>query len=82
MELMIWNALLTTFIGLLSWNLREKSAELNRLQILLNKTREEIARDNVTQAEIDKIVAHIDQRFDKLNDKIDLMIRENRSALS
>ena len=82
MEMMLWNVLLTTFIGLLSWNLREKSAELSRLQILLNKTREEIARDNVTQAEIDKIVAHIDQRLDKLNDKIDLMIRENRSALS
>ena len=82
MEMMLWNVLLTTFIGLLSWNLREKSAELNRLMILLNRTREEIARDNVTQAEIDKIVAHIDSRFDKLNDKIDLMIRENRSALS
>lgn len=82
MEMMLWNVLLTTFIGLLSWNLREKSSELNRLQILLNKTREEIARENVTQAEIDKIVAHIDQRFDKLNDKIDLMIRENRSALN
>ena len=82
MEMMLWNVLLTTFIGLLSWSLREKSAELSRLQILLNKTREEIARDNVTQAEIDKIVAHIDERFDKLNDKIDLMIRENRSALS
>ena len=82
MEMMLWNVLLTTFIGLLSWNLKEKSAEIGRLQILLNKTREEIARDNVTQAEIDKIVAHIDQRFDKLNDKIDLMIRENRSALN
>ena len=82
MEMMVWNVLLTTFIGLLSWNLKSKSDELDRLQILLNKTREEIARDNVTQAEIDKIVSHIDQRFDKLNDKIDLMIRENRSALS
>jgi hypothetical protein len=79
--MMLWNVLLTTFIGLLSWNLREKSAELSRIQILLNKTREEIARDNVTQAEIDKIVAHIDSRFDKLNDKIDLFIREQRSAL-
>ena len=82
MEMMLWNVLLTTFIGLLSWNLREKSAELGRLQILLNRTREEIARDNVTQAEIDKIVTHIDSRFDKLNDKIDLFIREQRSALS
>ena len=82
MEMMLWNALLTTFIGLLSWNLREKSAELQRIQILLNRTREEIARDNVTQAEIDKIVAHIDSRFDKLNDKIDMIIREQRSAIS
>jgi len=82
MEMMLWNVLLTTFIGLLSWNLREKSAELGRITILLNTTREEIARDNVTQAEIDKIVAHIDSRFDKLNDKIDLFIREQRSALS
>lgn len=82
MEMMLWNVLLTTFIGLLSWNLREKSAELNRITILLNRTREEIARDNVTQAEIDKIVAHIDSRFDKLNDKIDLFIRESRSAIN
>lgn len=82
MEMMLWNVLLTTFIGLLSWNLREKSAELSRIQILLNRTREEIARDNVTQAEIDKIVVHIDSRFDKLNDKIDMFIRESRSALN
>ena len=82
MEMMLWNVLLTTFIGLLSWNLREKSAELGRITILLNRTREEIARDNVTQAEIDKIVVHIDSRFDKLNDKIDLFIREQRSALN
>jgi len=82
MEMMLWNVLLTTFIGLLSWNLREKSAELSRITILLNRTREEIARDNVTQAEIDKIVAHIDNRFDNLNDKIDMIIREQRSAIS
>jgi len=82
MEMMLWNALLTTLLGLLGWNLKEKSAELVRITILLNRTREEIARDNVTQAEIDKIVAHIDSRFDKLNDKIDMFIRESRSALN
>ena len=81
MELMIWNVLLTTFIGLLSWNLKEKSNEISRLSILLNRTREEIARDNVTQAEVDKVVQHIDNRFDKLNDKLDAFIKESRSAL-
>lgn len=62
--------------------LKEKSDELKRLNILINRTREEVARDNVTQAEIDKIVAHIDARFDKLNDKIDLFIRESKSAIN
>jgi hypothetical protein len=82
MEHMIWNTLLTTFIGLLAWNLKEKSAELGRVTILLNKTREEIARDSVTQAEIDKIVAHMDARFDRLSDKIDSFMREQRSAIN
>ena len=81
MELMVWNVLLTTFVGLLSWNLKEKSAELNRLNILLNRTREEIARDNVTQAEVDKIVSHLDTQFVRLNDKLDAFIKESRSAL-
>ena len=81
MEVMLWNALLTTFIGLLGWNLKAKSDEIQRLSILLNRTREEIARDNVTNAEVDRIVTHIDGRFDKLNDKIDAFIKESRSAL-
>jgi len=80
-QLAVWNILLTTFIGLIGWNMREKSEELSRLSILLNKTREEIARDNVTQAEVDKIVSHIDSRFDKLSDKLDTFIKESKSAL-
>ena len=78
---MLWNVLLTTFIGLLGWNLKAKSDEIQRLSILLNRTREEIARDNVTNAEVDRIVTHLDGRFDKLNDKLDAFIKESRSAL-
>lgn len=82
MEMIIWNVVLSAFLGVLGFMFKEKSAELHRIQVLLNRTREEIARDNVTQAEIDKIVAHIDARFDKLNDKIDLFIREQKSAIN
>ena len=82
MEMMVWNVVLSTLLAVLGWVLKEKSEELQRLQVLLNKTREEIARDNVTQAELDKIVAHIDARFDKLTDKLDMIIKEQRSALS
>ena len=59
---------------------KEKSAELTRLGILLNRTREEVARDNVTQAEIDKVMEHIDARFNKLEGKIDQLIQKGLVA--
>ena len=82
MEMMLWNTILSLFTGLLIWLAKTLWDETQRIQILLNRTREEIARDNVTQAEIDKIVAHIDARFDKLNDKLDAFVKEQRSALN
>ena len=81
MEMMLWNAGLSFLTGLLLWLAKVVWDELQRIQILVNRTREEVARDNVTQAEIDKIVTHLDQRFDKLNDKLDAFIKESRSAL-
>ena len=54
---------------------KEKVSELSRLNILINKTREEVARDNVTQAEIDRILEHIDARFNRLEDKINQLIQ-------
>lgn len=82
MEIMLWNTILSLLTALVMWLLKTNWDELQRIQVLLNRTREEIARDNVTQAEIDKIVAHIDGRFDKLNDKLDAYVKEQRSALS
>ena len=70
----IWSGALTVLIGLIGYIMNEKFRELSRVTILLNKTREEIARDNVTQAEVDRIVEHIDARFNKLENKIDQLI--------
>jgi hypothetical protein len=58
--------------------MNEKFRELARITILLNKTREEVARDNVTHAEIDRRSSHMDQRFNKLEEKIDQLIRQGR----
>ena len=71
MEMMLWNMVLTTLIGILAYMGHEKASEIQRLNILLNKTREEVARDNVTQAEIKKLVEHLDARFNRLEGKID-----------
>jgi hypothetical protein len=70
----IWNIVLTATMGFVAILYKEKSSELVRIQILLNRTREEIARDNVTQAEIDRLAEHIDARFNKLEDKINQLI--------
>ena len=73
-----WSAILSLVIGLLGYMMNEKFRELARISILLNKTREEVARDNVTQAEIDRITNHIDQRFNKLEAKIDQLLQAGK----
>ena len=74
----VWSATLTLLMSVMGYIVNEKFRELARVTILLNKTREEVARDNVTQAEIDRISSHIDQRFNKLEEKIDQLIRQGR----
>ena len=73
-----WSAVLSMVIGLLGYMMNEKFRELARISILLNKTREEVARDNVTQAEVDRITNHIDQRFNKLEAKIDQLLQAGK----
>lgn len=70
----LWSGGLTILIGILGYMMHEKFSELARVTILLNRTREEIARDNVTKAEVEKITEHIDQRFNRLEEKIDRLI--------
>jgi len=75
MEMMVWNVVLTAIVAVLGFILKGKFEELNRLGILLNKTREEVARDHVTRREVDdrfdKFVSHVDQRFNRLEVKLD-----------
>ena len=77
MEMMIWNIVLTAIVGLMGFLLRSKFDELSRISILLNRTREEVARDHVTRREVDdrieKLVVHMDQRFNRLEQKLDDM---------
>ena len=75
---LVWSTILTLLMSVLGYVMNEKFRELSRISILLNKTREEVARDNVTQAEVDRITSHIDQRFNKLEEKIDQLIRQGR----
>ncbi len=71
MEMMIWNIVLTAIVALLGFVLKEKFAELNRISILLNKTREEVARDHITRTEFRADMQQLLDRFDRIERKLD-----------
>jgi outer membrane murein-binding lipoprotein Lpp len=71
MEMMVWNMILTLIVAILGWVVKEKFAELQRLGILLNRTREEVARDHVTRAEVRADNQALMDRLDRLEQKID-----------
>jgi hypothetical protein len=79
MEMMVWNVVLTAVVGLMGFLLKGKFDELSRINILLNRTREEVARDHITRKEVDdrveKLVVHMDQRFNRIEQKLDDMQR-------
>lgn len=77
----VWNGALSLFVGLFAYVAHEKFSELARITILLNKTREEIARDTATKAEVERVTDHIDQRFNRLENKIDQLIESHRRVL-
>ena len=75
MEMMLWNIILSGIVAIMAFMLKGKFDELQRISILLNKTREEVARDHITRAEVradlEKIREHFDVGFSRLENKID-----------
>lgn len=82
MDIAIWNVLLTAGLGVMGFMLKGKFDEIDRLGILLNKTREEVARDHITRAEVradmEKVMAQIDHRFNRLEEKLDALVGVKR----
>ena len=81
MEMMLWNIILSAIVAIMGLLLKGKFDELQRLSILLNRTREEVARDHITRAEVrqdlEKIREHFDDGFKRLEAKIDLLAQRS-----
>ena len=75
--MLVWNMVLTGIVAVLGFVVKEKFAELQRLGILLNKTREEVARDHITRAEVREDMRQLIDRLEKLDQKIDQLIKTN-----
>lgn len=76
MEMMLWNIVLSAVVAVMGFLFKGKIDELDRLGILLNKTREEVARDHVTRAEMNVIVDKLGDRFDRAFERLESKVEE------
>tara|TARA_B100001939_G_scaffold328787_1_gene324419 strand:- start:161 stop:418 length:258 start_codon:yes stop_codon:yes gene_type:complete len=70
-SLMFWNIFITLVLAPVLYSIRQNGSELKRQDILLNKTREEIAKHYVTKPEVKSEMDLILERFEKLEEKMD-----------
>jgi len=82
----IWSAVLTIIMALLGFIVKAKDAELKetkdelaRVTILVNRTREEVAKEYVTKVEVHADINRVLDRLDRLDEKLDRLM-ENKHA--
>jgi len=78
MEHTIWNAVLSVGVSVVGFILKSVFDELKRLQVLINKTREEIAKEYVTKTQLDADINRIFDRLDRLEAKIDRLMEQHK----
>tara|TARA_B110000858_G_scaffold140329_1_gene159308 strand:- start:758 stop:991 length:234 start_codon:yes stop_codon:yes gene_type:complete len=70
----ILNILFAVVISGLGWWIKTQKEELDRVRILLNRTREEMAKEYVTKADSNQVLLQIMNKFDRLEEKIDKLM--------
>jgi archaellum component FlaC len=73
---LVWNVFITLVLAPLLFSIRKNETELKRLDILLNKTREEIPSKYVTKEDQENDISRLFERLDKLDQKIDKLIAQ------
>ena len=75
---MIWNAVLSLIVAPLIIIIGAQVKELRRIDILLNRTREELGRDYVSKGELDSLMNRIMNAIDRLSQKVDRLFEERQ----
>jgi hypothetical protein len=68
---LFWNIFITLVLAPILYSIRQNTSEAKRIDILLNKTREEMAREYVTKQELKADFDVLINRIDKLGEKLD-----------
>ena len=66
-NMMLWNILLTVLVSAFGWAFSKIFSEVKRLQILLNKTREEYLPRDDAQSQTAQILAQLRRLEEKLD---------------
>ena len=74
----VWNILLTLVVAPVLYAIRANSTELKRLDILINKTREEMAKDYVSRDTFEYDMEKVMKVLEKLEQKLDRLFEENK----
>ena len=70
----LWNVILTLIYAPLIYGIRNNTTEMKRIDILLNKTREELPTRYVTKSDLLEDMERLFKRLDNLESKIDRLI--------
>jgi len=70
----LWNVGLTAGFGFIVWWAKTQHDELGRVRILLDKTREEVAKEYVTKSDSSQVLNQIMTKFDRIEEKIDRLM--------
>ena len=73
----IWSSVLTAAISLITWTIKSKSDEIQRISILLNRTREEMAKEYVTKADVHADINRVIDRIEALDAKLDRLMERS-----
>lgn len=83
----LWSAALTVIMALLGFivkakdgELKETKDELSRVTILLNRTREEVAKEYVTKVEVHADINRVLDRLDRLDEKLDRLMESKHAS--
>ena len=71
-----WNVILSLIVAPLILVIRAQIGELRRIDILVNKTREELGRDYVSKMEMETVLDRIINAIDRLSQKVDRLFEE------
>ena len=72
----VWNVVLTLVVGPVLYAIRSNTLELKRLDILINKTREEMAKEYISRDTFEYDMAKVMKVLEKLEQKLDRLFQQ------